>query len=134
MVQPLSLSVNISVANLEISLAWYSRVLGFEQFSRSKYPELEIAFTRNGPLQIELIQFGVSTPGTHYPDAPRHASVRGLTHFAFTVPSIEEAIRELKEKQIPLVWGPNHFTEMKIKVVFVRDPDGNLVKLVENVA
>jgi catechol 2,3-dioxygenase-like lactoylglutathione lyase family enzyme len=127
-------SVNLSVADIDVAVAWYCDVLGFEPARRGKYPErhLEIAFIRQGTFQIEIIQFDGSAAGSAFPDPPRHASVRGITHFALRVPNLDDAMAQLADRKVAVVSGPLILSEMKMKVVFVRDPDGNLVKLVED--
>ena len=126
-------SVNLSVSDLDSSIAWYRDVFGFQEFYRNSYPEmqLEIAFLKQGEFEIELIKFGGSVAGTQCPDAPRHTAVRGITHVALRVPSLEKAISDLAAHGVKPVWGIKVFPELKMSVVFFRDPDGNQLKLVE---
>lgn len=128
--------VNLSVSDLEAVSRWYEGILNFSRVSRTAYPEmgLEIAFLRHGEFEIELISFPGSVGGAEHPDPPKHAQVRGITHFAFRVVDIDEMIIHLKNKDVPVLWGPRIYDEHHMKVIFVRDPEGNLVKFVERLA
>ncbi len=128
--------VNLSVSNLDTVSRWYEDTLNFVCVSRTAYPEmgLEIAFLRQGEFEIELISFAGSIAGTEHPDPPKHAQLRGITHFAFRVANVDEMIGELENKGVPVLWGPKVYEEHRMKVIFVRDPEGNLVKFVERLA
>lgn len=92
---------------------------------------LEIAFMKQGDFRIELIEFDNSSPGTAYPDAPRHASIRGITHFSLRVTNLVAELARLSSLNIQTVWGPTTFEDLRMSVAFIRDPEGNLIKLVE---
>ncbi|WP_158940750.1 VOC family protein [Burkholderia sp. S171] len=128
--------VNLSVLDLDAVSRWYENTLNFTRVSRTAYPEmgLEIAFLRQGEFEIELISFAGSVREADHPDPPKHARVRGITHFAFRVADIDEMINELTRKEVPVLWGPKTYDEHRMKVIFVRDPEGNLVKFVERLA
>lgn len=126
-------SVNISTSNLDAAVDWYVRVLSFKQFYRKTHPamNLEIAFLKHGDFIIEIIQFDHSSEGLVYPDAPRHASVRGITHFSLLVENLKTELERLHELEVPTVWGPTTFEDLRMSVGFIRDLDRNLIKLVE---
>lgn len=126
-------SVNISTANLDVAQEWYGCVLGFQMVYRKEHSamSLEIAFMKQGDFHIELIQFDNSSAGTSYPDAPRHASIRGITHFSLRVMDLLVELDRLRGLNIQAVWGPTTFEDLRMSVAFIRDPDGNLIKLVE---
>ncbi len=126
-------SVNLSVASLDASLRWYREKFGFETRFRQAYPKfgLELAFLTVGDFEIELIQHSAAQAGARNPDPPHHAKLRGITHFSFRVPDVDEMIKELKAKGVPIEWGPTSFEDANMKVVFIRDPDGNLIKFMQ---
>jgi catechol 2,3-dioxygenase-like lactoylglutathione lyase family enzyme len=125
--------VNLSVANLDAMERWYEDVLGFKRLHRKRFDQmqLEIAFLGHGDYEIELIQFDRSAPLTPFPDPPRHAEVRGLTHFGMRVADIEQTMADLHDKNVQVIFGPKVFDELNMKLIFVRDPEGNLVKFVQ---
>jgi catechol 2,3-dioxygenase-like lactoylglutathione lyase family enzyme len=125
--------VNLSVADLDATESWYVTVLGFERVHRKRYDQmsLEIAFLRLGEFEIELIQFDRSMETVRFPDPPRHAEVRGITHFGLRVKDLEQTMSELRDKGIEVIFGPKVFEELNMKLCFVRDNEGNLLKFVQ---
>lgn len=125
--------VNLSVADLDGTERWYASALGFERVHRKRYDQmsLEIAFLRLGDFEIELIQFDKSTQTNRFPDPPRHAEVRGITHFGLRVKDLEETMGRLRDKGIEVIFGPKVFEELNMKLFFVRDNEGNLLKFVQ---
>jgi len=126
--------VNLSVASLDAMEIWYRDKLGFVRTSRSRYEQmgLEIAFLRQGDFEIELIQFdGSQAPSMRFPDPPRHAGLQGMTHFGLRVENTDQAIADLESKGVPVLFGPKVFEELKMKLFFVRDIEGNLIKFVQ---
>jgi catechol 2,3-dioxygenase-like lactoylglutathione lyase family enzyme len=124
--------INLSVADIDEVSQWYQKVVGFEPVTRKSFPEMkvEIAFLRLGDFELELIRFDDSVSGTEHPDPPRHAQVRGMTHIGFRVDSVDAKSEALQRQGVPPLWGRT-YPDLHMKVVFVRDPAGNLVKFVE---
>ncbi|MDX9956933.1 MAG: VOC family protein [Spirochaetia bacterium] len=113
----------INVRDLAKSLAFYQDILGLEvKRSMKPAPDLEIAFLGNGETQVELIC---------------HAGNKDIAHgkdisLGFIVDSIDDFTRILAGKGIPVYSGPfqpNPF----IKFIYIQDPDGLKIQLVENV-
>jgi|JI8StandDraft_1071087.scaffolds.fasta_scaffold16845_3 catechol 2,3-dioxygenase-like lactoylglutathione lyase family enzyme len=125
--------VNLSVADLDATERWYVTKLGFERVHRKRYDQmsLEIAFLRLGDFEVELIQFQKSTQTNRFPDPPRHAEVRGITHFGLRVKDLDQAMSELCGKGVEVIFGPKEFDELNMKLFFVRDNEGNLLKFVQ---
>ncbi len=119
----------IRVTDLDKSLHFYTKGLGFKIESRQDYEEdrFSLVFLRadsdseNGPL-IEL---------THNWDT--HAYTRGdaYGHTAYRVDSIEKVQARLKENGYDLSWGPGLTPSKKTKMAFVDDPDGYEIELLE---
>ena len=118
--------VAIICSNYEISKEFYVEKLGFE-IIREIYREERQSYKLDlklGESQIELFSFPNSPKRPSYPEAC------GLRHLAFEVDDIEEAVKELKGKNIQV-------EEVRIdeytgkKFTFLNDPDGLPLELYE---
>ena len=77
--------------------------------------------------KIELLFFK-SHPGDK---KKRELTDYGLTHLAFTVDNVDEEYKRLLEKNIYFFSEPSINPEETAKVVFFRDPWGNILELVQ---
>ena len=118
--------VAIICSDYEISKEFYVEKLGFE-IIREIYREERQSYKLDlkiGASQIELFSFPNSPKRPSYPEAC------GLRHLAFEVNDIEEAVKELKGKNIQV-------EEVRIdeytgkKFTFFNDPDGLPLELYE---
>ena len=118
--------VAIICSDYEISKEFYVEKLGFE-IIREIYREERQSYKLDlkiGESQIELFSFPNAPKRTSYPEAC------GLRHLAFEVNDIEEAVKELKGKNIQV-------EEVRIdeytgkKFTFFNDPDGLPLELYE---
>jgi methylmalonyl-CoA/ethylmalonyl-CoA epimerase len=121
----------ISVPDLDASIAWYGRVLGFEVARRFPIPTIpaDVAVLKNGPLHIELFQVAGAKP---LPEERREPDTdvytHGNKHISFAVERVQEFAEELKKRGADIVWvkefphGAN---------IFIRDNSGNLVEFVQ---
>ena len=118
--------VAIICSNYEISKEFYVEKLGFE-IIREIYREERQSYKLDlklGESQIELFSFPNSPKRPSYPEAC------GLRHLAFEVDDIEEAVKELKGKNIQVEEiRIDEYTEKKF--TFFHDPDGLPLELYE---
>ena len=118
--------VAIICSNYEISKEFYVEKLGFE-IIREIYREERQSYKLDlklGESQIELFSFPNSPKRPSYPEAC------GLRHLAFEVDDIEEAVKELKGKNIQVEEVRiDEYTEKKF--TFFNDPDGLPLELYE---
>lgn len=118
--------VAIICSNYEISKEFYVKKLGFE-IIREIYREERQSYKLDlklGESQIELFSFPNSPKRPSYPEAC------GLRHLAFEVDDIEEAVKELKGKNIQVEEiRIDEYTEKKF--TFFNDPDGLPLELYE---
>ena len=118
--------VAIICSDYEISKEFYVEKLGFE-IIREIYREERQSYKLDlklGESQIELFSFPNSPKRPSYPEAC------GLRHLAFEVNDIEEAVKELKGKNIQVEEVRiDEYTEKKF--TFFNDPDGLPLELYE---
>lgn len=58
----------------------------------------------------------------------------GCSHIAFTVENIDQEYKKLRDKGIRFNCIPQISRDGKVKVAFCRDPEGNLIELVEEIS
>lgn len=124
--------VGISVADLEESIAWYERVLGFRLEALVAVPEDEgrVAMLGQDGFRVELFEI----PGAAaLPPARREPGsdlrTHGVKHLAYEVSDVEAHAERLRALGVDVVWDVRVHED--VKVLFVRDNTGNLVELVE---
>ena len=92
--------LNMSVASLAASEAWYGRVFGFERVEGGLYEGRPWAILKGGEALLCLYEHPERTP----PDAEA-AGRHGLAHFGLRVsdkPALEAA---LAREQVPVLYG-----------------------------
>lgn len=135
--------VGICVTDLERSIRFYRDGLGFVQRSalrvqgeptdtllRLRDVDLQAVYLERDGTRIELLQY--ASPGAIGADAPRAMNQRGLTHLSLRVDSVADTLaalravgaRELEKTRIDL-------PEFGAAAVFLADPDGTLIELVQ---
>jgi catechol 2,3-dioxygenase-like lactoylglutathione lyase family enzyme len=132
--------VSFTVGELERSIAFYSR-FGFEPHKRylsagaevdegtdTEHADMEIQWLRHplgGPM-LELIRY------MHHPaDRAAHNSQVGAAHLCFAVDDVFGAHAELSADGIVFLSDP-HEDEFGVRWVYMRDPDGNAVEIVQD--
>jgi catechol 2,3-dioxygenase-like lactoylglutathione lyase family enzyme len=108
--------IGISVSNLEESVKFYRELFDFDLIDKASGPGL--AFMRVADISIGLYK----APGFKKSEGSKH-------RIAFYVDEedFEDAIDELNEREIEIVFGPENIRKGKT-VVFL-DPDGIQIEL-----
>ena len=133
----------LCVSELERALAFYRDGLGFREVSRLTFTDpgtqrllglpgakLEAVYLRRDGTTLELLHF--PQPGTHLARAPRPMNQVGLTHLSFLVDDLDATLAQLR------ALGATVLAETRLdggaggpKAIFVCDPDGTRIELVE---
>jgi methylmalonyl-CoA/ethylmalonyl-CoA epimerase len=125
--------VGISVPNLEESIAWYHKMLGFEVVTRMGQggnSGMLVALIKRGNCYIELFQVAGAKPLPDYRrDPSTDLRVHGIAHMAFQVSDVQAATKELKAKGADIAMGPVDSTG--VVFVFIRDNSGNAFELIQ---
>jgi catechol 2,3-dioxygenase-like lactoylglutathione lyase family enzyme len=120
--------VEIVTAELERSVRFYTDVLGFKVRARDHIDRsslgvsLDLAYLDLGGTAIELIKYG----GLVAP-APTQEHL-GYRMMALEVADMQSTIEYLKEKSVPITWGPR-VREGEYSRAEIRDPDGHSIEL-----
>lgn len=117
----------LTVRSLDATLAFYRDALGMEVVTFGE-GRTALAF---GSQKINLHVAGAEIA----PHAKMPEPGSGDLCFLLEIP-LDEAIRALERKAIPLELGPVSRTGATgpIRSVYLRDPDGNLIELSERIA
>lgn len=114
----------LKVKNLEESILFYKDIIGLEVANRfNGGPNTEIAFLGKGETQIELICEGDGID----------TNVGNDISWGFATESLDKALELVKQKGIDVVSGPIQ-PNPHVKFFFIKDPNGMLIQLVENIA
>ena len=133
------------VSDMERSLAFYRDMLGLKEEMNAVregpgiseivgYPDakLHIVYLGTGDLKhsVELIQY-LNPPGGNI--APTERNAVGATHLGIVVDDLDAIYEDLSAKGAEFLGSPVH-RESNIygrKVVYLKDPDGNWLELLE---
>jgi len=101
---------------------WFETVVGL------KDARVRSAALRGGNVQIEVFQYKHPLPTVG--PVPRPCDV-GIRHICFDVTDIDAEYRRLKAAGVEFISEPQVMGNHKVKAVYARDSDNNIVELQE---
>ena len=122
------------VSDLDASLEWYGKRLGFTLEARWDVAGagLRFAHARSGDVRFEFMERAGAAPG---PDEAKDVfgalETRGAKHVGLACEDVEAARASLKAEGVEVIFGPNEVPQVRVRNLFLRDPDGNQIELVE---
>lgn len=124
--------VGVSVADMDGSIDWWQRMLGFSLQRRYRLESIpaEIAVLANGAVHVELLSVPNARPASierHVPDDDLQTC--GNKHIALSVENVRATVDLLRGRGVDIVWVkdlPNGRSAS-----FIRDNEGNLIELVQ---
>ena len=132
--------IGIVVDDIDISLDFYQRLLGFSVIKK-EHEDMEFI---NKILNIENVEITtikmISKDGQmiellsfHPNEANKNKSICniGITHIAFTVENVDREFLNLKNEGVIFLSNPKISKDKHVKVVFCRSPEGAFIELVE---
>ena len=141
--------IAVTVSSLERSLPFYTGVLGLKEVERHLLEGETISTMAGKPgVIMQVVRLAAPDTPTILVDLQEYVQPKGSvsnaalgmanhSHFCFGVSNLQTAYRELKEKGVEFVSAPVTFDlgadwdYGAVKVVFLRDPDGFILELVE---
>lgn len=142
------LHVGLATGRLDRMVEFYCKNFGFEVVSRFAWKrgarEIDAiiglsdsaatqAMLRNGSAMIEIFEY--SAPPGKPVDPDRPLSDHGITHFSLSVSDIDAEYERLRAAGMqffsPPFPPPGEPTPDGVRVVSGRDPDGNVIELME---
>ncbi len=122
--------VALSVADFDMSAAWYARHFGFKMVEQWRNGDTRIGLLAAGEVRIELFCRPSATAGPDEEgDLMGSFSRRGWKHVAFTVSDLDATLLKLAAGGITPFAGPAD-APPGFRYAFLRDPDGHHVELV----
>lgn len=122
----------IRVGNLDKSIEFYQKVMGFEVVRRSDYPDgkFTLVFMKS-PEDGDQPEGGPMLELTYNWGVEEYESGSGYGHVAYKVDSIEEVGKRLEAYGGAFSWGPGKTPNGKKEMAFVDDPDGYKIELIQ---
>lgn len=119
----------IRVGDLDRSVDFYTRVLGFVEVDRSEYADGEFTLSYlkapgdgdNAPMLELTYNWGVDS----------YDLGSGYGHVAFAVDSMDEIASQLERAGLGFSWGPGKTPNGKTTMAFIEDPDGYQIELLQ---
>lgn len=136
--------VAISTPNIDRLSAFYRDTLGFKDVFDQKWTagntiadriiglrdsEARVVMLRLGKVRLELFEFHHPTPRTA--DVSRPACDHGITHLCLAVADIHAEYERLRAAGMEFHCPPQDVAGETIRATYGRDPDGNIIELIE---
>ncbi|MBO9579449.1 MAG: VOC family protein [Sphingobium sp.] len=122
--------LGMSVGDIDKMTTWYGDMLGFKVAKELAMGQGgKLRFLENGNERIEMVYAPGSKPGEQKP-LPPAAAIQGYVQLTMEVPDLDAARAALAAKGA----APSAITPIPplgIRVIFMRDPEGNIVELVQ---
>ena len=118
------LHTRMRVSDMDETIGFYTNVLGLEVVERKTSPRgSHLAFLKvpNSEELIELASYPPSGPVKVQED---------LVHLAFQVENLDETMKVLADKGIPITDGPTRSSSGS-RFIFIDAPDGYEIELIE---
>jgi catechol 2,3-dioxygenase-like lactoylglutathione lyase family enzyme len=123
-----AVGIGIAVTNIDASLKFYQEMLGLEFVQKLA--------TRTGTATMYRLRFGKSDVKLlEIPKAPPSGPVgltaqSGFRYVTFEIKNLSSLCIELRKKGVPFEI-PENESRPGLRLAMVRDPDGNIIELVE---
>ena len=135
--------IGLCVAELERSISFYCEVLGFQELSRlalsGEAPatllqvpggQVQAVYLERDGMRIELLYY--QQAGHEGGEAPRPMNRAGLTHLSFRVVDLDATVAAVLRAGGHCLEDTRVNTpEYRSQVVFVTDPDGTRIELLQ---
>ena len=129
--------VAVSVKDLKAETDFYVDKLGFKLVKDVSVGGGRVFFRwlELGNERLELIYSPTATDTNPVRPKPTgHAGLHGFTHFTMETADIEASKKALLAKGVTLAVDVTEVKDLGIKAIYVTDPEGNAVEIVQRVA
>ncbi len=122
----------ISVADMDETIEWYDRVLGFKPISREhlKGPRCEMATLSNGSLEIEVFLHDETIPiPPERTSTATDPQTQGMKHVCFGCDDLDAVIDHLNACGVKIIMGPVSMGDKRL--LYINDNTGNLLEFMQ---
>ena len=123
--------ITVTQEDLDTTIAWYSRNLGFAVDQRFESHETMFALLTAGDVKIELLAGASNRGGAPTANVLTSMEPSRLHHFCLAVADLDPAVSRLLELGVPLIGGPMEIPEIGQHIAFVTDNVGTIIELTE---
>lgn len=128
--------VALRIGDREAGIAWYRDKLGMRvvrAFDLNGMTFTEMAMAGTDPFRLELVsgEGAQKRPGTG--DLYDSFRLNGWHHLGVWVDDVDEAVAELKARDITVVLDPVDNAHWSVRVAFFTDPWGNVIELLQSI-
>lgn len=127
-------NVAISVTDVDVAADWYGRLFGFRPGYRTFLTELEADFLvlERDDLRIELIsQRGVKRHEDAEVEPPAHLGKTNIMAVVFRTGDLASETARIVDAGAHFVWREQVLSEDGLRSTMLRDPDGNLINILQ---
>jgi catechol 2,3-dioxygenase-like lactoylglutathione lyase family enzyme len=121
--------ITVTHEDLEATIAWYARHLGFGVERRFASHGTTFVFLTAGGVRIELLAGAVRRAGEPVDDVLRSMDPSRLHHSCLAAQDLDAAVSWLRESGVPLVGGPMDVPAIGRRIAFVTDNVGTVIEL-----
>lgn len=112
---------------IEFDFPWDETNEAFRRTHAQPETRGRVVMLRHGDHRLELFEYEKPIPSPDIPD--RQNADLGISHVSFEVKDIDNEFARLREAGMPFQSEP--VAQGNIKNAYGRDPDGNLIELIE---
>ena len=128
----------IRVPDFDDAVAWYSAKLDFHLMKSSPLHDKVYGFMTSPVVEGGFIVELIAGPGAEsrptYDDLASSLKLSGFHHVSFRVKSVDDAIAELRHREVTVVSEPHDVPKLGLRVAFFADPWGNLFEVIEGIS
>ncbi|HWK42929.1 MAG TPA: VOC family protein [Croceibacterium sp.] len=122
----------ISVQDIDAVSAFYVEKLGFKLEKEASLGDaVQFRWFTNGTSRVELIRMAGSEAGPARQTPPGHLGVQGFSHLALETPDIVATKAALAAKGVTPIVDISDLPPLGIKAMFIADPEGNPIEIVQ---
>ncbi|HXQ37515.1 MAG TPA: VOC family protein [Anaerolineales bacterium] len=124
----------LSVADINASANWYSEKLGLTIIMQPpKTNQSTVVVLEGGGLIVELIQHDNALPLSEIaPTIKDRTLIHGIVKVGVIVDDFDKTVAILRERNVPIAFGPFPATTEQRANVIIQDNEGNLIQFFGN--
>jgi len=130
--------VSLSVADLAAQRRWYAEALGFtevtEEFELPEPPVRTVVLESADGVRVELIERAGAARAAVFGDPLDTLRGLGYAHWALAVDDLDAAFARLVGLGAEAAWPPAAAVQPGARFAYVKDPEGNLIELIQPTA